>query len=124
MKNTEINNKTRVFDCLFDSLFDSVIVTDETGVIVDWNKAAENLFGYEKRDTLGQAINLIHVKEDSENLTLSVISSLSKNGKWSKNIRYLHKNGSVGWVEAKCVAIFNDDKEMIGTIGVYRHFDK
>ncbi len=63
------NNQTRFEDALQDSenLFqavaesslDSIHITDIKGNIVYWNKAAENLFGYDKSEVLGKSNTIL-----------------------------------------------------------------
>ena len=39
---------------LFDTIFDAVVVTDVEGKVIDWNPAAERMFGYTKAEMLGR----------------------------------------------------------------------
>ncbi|WP_040724827.1 sensor domain-containing diguanylate cyclase [Thiomicrorhabdus sp. Kp2] len=104
----------------FDYLFDAVVVTDLQGVIIDWNKGSEELYGYSKNEAIGQPVNILHVPEDSEKITLEVISAVEKFGKWSGEIRMLRKNGDIGWIESMCVPIYADNEQMIGALGINR----
>jgi len=105
----------------FDYLFDAVVVTDLQGIITDWNKGSEVLYGYSKDEAIGQPVNILHVSEDTDQITSEVISAVEKFGKWSGEIRMLHKNGSVGWVESMCVPIYDSNKQMTGALGVNRN---
>jgi diguanylate cyclase (GGDEF)-like protein/PAS domain S-box-containing protein len=104
----------------FDYLFDALVVTDLQGIITDWNKGSEMLYGYSSEEAIGQPVNMLHVPEDSDNITAEVISSVEKIGKWSGETRMVHKNGSVGWVESMCVPIYDSNNQMIGALGVNR----
>ncbi len=104
----------------FDYLFDSVVVTDAQGIITDWNKGSETLYGYSKEDVIGQPVNILHVPEDTAHITSEVMSAVEKLGKWSGEIRMLHKNGDIGWVESMCVPIYDSNKKLIGALGVNR----
>ncbi len=104
----------------FDYLFDAVVVTDIKGTITDWNKGAERLYGYTRDEVLGQPVNILHVPEDREKITEEVISAVGEFGKWSGEIKMLHKNGQVGWIESMCVPIYDDNNNMIGALGVNR----
>ncbi|MDN3638660.1 sensor domain-containing diguanylate cyclase [Simiduia curdlanivorans] len=104
----------------FDYLFDAVVVTDTNGVIVDWNAGSEALYGYTKAEALGQAVSILHVPEDSAQLTARVIDAVAREGKWTGEIRMLRKDGYIGWVESMCVPIFDDDGTMIGALGINR----
>ncbi|MDX1348103.1 MAG: sensor domain-containing diguanylate cyclase [Thiomicrorhabdus chilensis] len=104
----------------FDYLFDAVVVTDLQGIITDWNKGSEDLYGYSKDEAIGQCVNILHVPEDSERITFEVISAVEKFGKWSGEIRMLHKNGDIGWIESMCVPIYGSDEQMVGALGINR----
>lgn len=104
----------------FDYLFDAVVVTDLQGTIIDWNKGSELLYGYSKEEAIGNAVSMLHVPEDSEAITSMVIEAVQKSGKWSGEVRMLHKNGHIGWIESMCVPIFDDKDEMTGALGINR----
>jgi diguanylate cyclase (GGDEF)-like protein/PAS domain S-box-containing protein len=104
----------------FDYLFDAVVVTDLQGIIVDWNKGSQTLYGYSKEEAIGQPVNILHVPEDSDHITSEVIAAVEKSGKWSGEVRMLHKDGHIGWIESMCVPIYDDNKQMVGALGVNR----
>ncbi len=105
----------------FDYLFDAVVVTDLQGIIIDWNKGSEALYGYSREEAIGQDVNMLHVPEDTDHITAEVISAVEKFGKWTGEVRMLHKDGHIGWIESICVAIYDDDNQMIGALGINRN---
>lgn len=104
----------------FDHLFDAVVVTDLHGIIIDWNTGSENLYGYSKEEAIGQSVNILHVPEDSEHITSEVISAVEKFGKWTGEVRMLHKDGHIGWIESMCVPLFDDNDQVVGALGINR----
>jgi diguanylate cyclase (GGDEF)-like protein/PAS domain S-box-containing protein len=104
----------------FDYLFDAVVVTDNLGIIIDWNKGSERLYGYTKAEVLGKPVCILHVPEDSAHITSHVISAVMAEGKWTGEVRMLHKDGHVGWIESMCVPIFDENQQMIGALGINR----
>ena len=104
----------------FDYLFDAVVVTNSEGIIVDWNKGAEALYGYTEEEAIGQAVSILHVPDDLDHITSEVLSAVEKMGKWTGEVRMLHKDGSIGWIESMCVPIFDDNEQMIGALGINR----
>ena len=50
---------TRVVDELLHSAVDAAVVADREGRIVYLNREAENLFGYEADELLGQAVEVL-----------------------------------------------------------------
>lgn len=104
----------------FDYLFDAVVVTDLQGIITDWNTGSVALYGYSKEEAIGQPVNILHVSEDTERITSEVISSVEQSGQWSGEIRMLHKDGHIGWIESMCVPIYDANDQIIGALGINR----
>lgn len=104
----------------FDYLFDAVVVTDLEGIITDWNKGSETLYGYTKDEAIGRHVNILHVPEDSEHITAKVIAAVLQDGYWSGEIRMLRKDGHIGWIESMCVPVFDDYGQMNGALGINR----
>ncbi len=104
----------------FDHLFDSVVVTDVKGIITDWNIGSELLYGYTKEEAIGQPAHIVHVPEDVSRITTEVISAVDKFGKWNGEVKYLHKDGHIGWLESMCVPLLDDNNQMMGALGINR----
>ncbi len=117
MMNSDILNQRAK---AFDYLFDAVVVTDLQGIIIDWNKGSEALYGYSKEEAIGQPVNILHAPEDIDHITSEVISAVEKFGKWTGEVRMLHKNGNIGWIESMCVPIYDSNNQMVGALGVNR----
>lgn len=104
----------------FDYLFDAVVVTDLKGIITDWNKGSVALYGYSKEEAIGQLVSILHVPEDTDHITEEVISAVAKFGKWTGEVRMLHKDGHIGWIESMCVPNYDSNDQVIGALGVNR----
>lgn len=104
----------------FDYLFDALVITDLEGIIIDWNKGSETLYGYSKNEAIGQPVNILHLPEDTEHITSEVIAAVEKDGKWTGEVRMLHKDGHIGWIESMCVPIFDANNQVIGALGINR----
>jgi diguanylate cyclase (GGDEF)-like protein/PAS domain S-box-containing protein len=104
----------------FDYLFDAVVVTDAQGIITDWNKGSENLYGYSRNEVIGKPVSILHVPEDVQHITTKVLAAVEKHGKWSGEVRMLHKDGHIGWIESMCVPILDDSNKMVGALGINR----
>jgi PAS domain S-box-containing protein len=48
-----------LFQQIVEGMAEAVIVSDRTGVIVFWNRAAEAMFGYSAAEATGQSLDLI-----------------------------------------------------------------
>lgn len=63
---------------------------------------------------------MLHVPEDTEHINSELISAVETSGKWTGEIRMLHKKGHIGWVESMCVPIYDSNNQMIGALGINR----
>lgn len=104
----------------FNHIFDAVVVTDAQGIITDWNSGSENLYGYTESEAIGQPVSILHVPEDSDKITEKVLKAVATDGKWTGEIRMLRKDGSIGWIESVCIPVFDDNKQMVGALGINR----
>lgn len=92
----------------FENINDGAIVTDISGWIVDWNPAAERIFGYAKAEVLGQTLKILHPPEAAAAYTHKIAESLKACGRWSGDIHFLRKDGSEGFCEAT-VTLISDE---------------
>lgn len=104
----------------FQNLFDSVLVTDLEGRIVDWNAGSERLYGYSREEILGKPVSTLHVPEEREHVMNEVLRAVEQDGRWQGTIGLLRKDGHRGWIEASVVPVLNDAGEQVGALGISR----
>ena len=56
---TRPSNSSSPFEELFEASPDAVLVTDQTGLILRANAQAESMFGYARKELVGQAVELV-----------------------------------------------------------------
>lgn len=72
-----------------------IIILDNTGSIIDWNKGAEMLFGYTKAEVLGNDSSLLFTPEDRHaDIARSELERARSKGRAIDERWHLHKNGS------------------------------
>jgi PAS domain S-box-containing protein len=103
-----------------ENLFDSVLVTDLDGYIVDWNQGSERLFGYSREEILGRPVNTLHMPEDREHVMRDILEAVKREGRWSGEVRLIRKDGRHGWVEASVVPVLDRDGNHVGALGISR----
>lgn len=106
--------------CIFENLYDGVMLTDLEGHIIDWNPAAERIFGYTKTEVIGKTPAIIHKPEESPLLTHKIIKGMLKVGRWAGEINFARKDGTEGICETVVVPLYNEQGQAIATIGVNR----
>lgn len=108
----------------FDYLYDAVVVTDLEGNIIDWNAGSEKLYGYTKDEAIGQSVSILHVPDDLDHVTRDVLDGIARDGKWNGEVRMLHKDGTIGWIESMCVPLVDENQKPIGALGINRDITK
>lgn len=103
---------------VFENIYDSVILTDQAGRIIDCNPATEKMFGYTKEELLGQPPRIWHRPAESAELTAEIIEGLKDHNRWSGRINFVRKDGSAGMCEVVVVPVHDEDGQPVATIGV------
>jgi PAS domain S-box-containing protein len=103
---------------VFDHLPDGVMVTTLEGVIIDWNRGAEQMFGWSREEVLGRTPAILHRPEDAAELTDRINATATRDGRWSGEITFLRKDGSVGVCETTTTPMRDEQGRIIATLGV------
>jgi PAS domain S-box-containing protein len=90
---------------IFETMHDGAIVTDLEGRVLDWNPAAERMFGYQKAEVLGKTPAILHNPEVAAQLTQQILDALQDHGFWRGKISFLRKNGTEGICETAIVQL-------------------
>ncbi|WP_066426297.1 PAS domain S-box protein [Anabaena sp. 4-3] len=104
----------------FANIYDAVIITDLDGKIIDWNPAAERIFGYTKAEICEQSISILHQSEKDTVLNAAILEDINQHGRWRSEINFIRKDGSTGVCETTIVALQDEQRQIIATISVNR----
>ncbi len=104
----------------FASLSESVIITDLEGRILDANPATEHIFGYSRDELLGQRSDVWHHPDEHGRLSSEILAGLVRDGHWEGEIRFVRKDGTMGWAGITVVPLLDDEGRRIASIGVSR----
>ncbi|MBN3924064.1 PAS domain S-box protein [Nostoc sp. NMS4] len=102
----------------FENMHDGVIITDLTGSIIDWNPAAESMFGYTKAEILGKNPSILHQPEVAATLSVKILEKINQQGRWAGEIQFIRKDGSKGICETTVVALQDEQGETVATVGI------
>ncbi|AVH73251.1 PAS domain S-box protein [Nostoc sp. 'Lobaria pulmonaria (5183) cyanobiont'] len=102
----------------FENMHDGVIITDLTGSIIDWNPAAESMFGYTKAEILAKHPSILHQPEVAATLSGNILKTVNQQGRWSGEIHFIRKDGSEGICETTVVALQDEQGETVATVGI------
>ncbi|MEH1938650.1 MAG: PAS domain S-box protein [Nostoc sp.] len=102
----------------FENMHDGVIITDLTGNIIDWNPAAESMFGYTKAEVLAKHPSILHQPEIAATLSSKILERINQEGRWSGEIHFIRKDGSEGICETTIVSLQDEQGKTVATVGV------
>lgn len=51
----QLNNREAMLSAVVNSAQDGMVILDDSGLVVLWNRSAERIFGYEKEEILGRS---------------------------------------------------------------------
>jgi two-component system, sensor histidine kinase and response regulator len=102
---------------IFDSSLDMIVTVDNERRIVEFNRAAQETFGYASDDVIGKHINILYANtEESETIHKSVVSRDTFVGEVANK----RKNGEV-FISLLSSAIMHDPQgKPVGLVGVSR----
>ena len=101
---------------VFRSLHDAVLVTDLVGRVIDCNPAAEAVLGRPREHLLG-TVPALH--EDFPEFD-RLLAAVWRDGEWTADVPFRRDDGEQRVGSAQVVAVYDDDGELIGTVGIIR----
>ncbi|MBC7813967.1 MAG: PAS domain S-box protein, partial [Burkholderiales bacterium] len=105
---------------VFENISDAVIITDMQGCVIDWNPAAERIYGYLKAEVLGTPLRLDKFTRDGADLSHRIATALKQDGRWQGEVTILRKDGAERLMEAVSVPLFDAQGSMIAVISMNR----
>ena len=105
---------------IVEHLYDGIIVTDPAGSILEWNPAAERMFGYTRAEALGQNAEILNRPGEGPALTQAIKAGMRSRGQWSGEIKVRAKDGTEREVEAIVIALRDARGRTIGRVSVNR----
>ncbi len=111
--------KARFLASIIESSDDAIISKDLNGVILSWNKGAENIYGYLAEEVIGKPVSLIAAPGQNE---MPLILERIKKGERIDHYQTVRKtkNGKLVDVSLTVSPIFNDDGRIIGASKIAR----
>ncbi|MBC8158642.1 MAG: PAS domain S-box protein, partial [Alphaproteobacteria bacterium] len=105
---------------VWEQMSEGVVVLDNQSRIIDWNPAAEKMFGYSKAEVLGKRSSIIHREAVPGQTAARVAEGIRRDRIWSGEIDIVRKDGSFGVTEVSVAALHDENGVHIGRVSVNR----
>lgn len=118
----KLKSENSIYKRMIEEIQDyAILLMDENGIIVNWNKGAEKIKGYTEAEIIGKHFSIFYLEEDlRKNLLQTLLQEAKLTGRavhegWRKR-----KDGTRFWANIAITAIHNDDNSIIGFCKVTR----
>lgn len=114
----ELEKANEYLEKIFENSADGIGIVDERGNITKWNKAAEEIYGYNSDELLGKTVFHLYANKDELN---RMITKLRQEG-YVRNyeIDMRKKDGNVITCSLSIRKLRNNDNKIIGSVTVAR----
>ena len=87
---------------IFDRVGDAIILSDSKGAITYWNRGAEEIYGWNEKEALGQNVHtLLRTTFCDGAQALALEDGLRKKARWSGELRQIRRNGTEVYVTSR-----------------------
>ena len=105
---------------LAQSNMDAVIATDTQYIILSWNEAAEQLYGWKQEEVLGKSVNDILQTTFFGTTSFEASEQLQSKGYWKGEVIQKRKDGTPVTILASVSVIKNASGKLIGVVAANR----
>lgn len=99
----------------------AIILLNNDGTILNWNKGAEKIKGYSEKEIVGKNFTIFYLPEDQQRqLPQSLITEAKNSGRAVHEGYRIRKDGTVFWGSITITALHDDDDNVIGFSKVTR----
>ena len=124
-KAIELKNQKKLFESMFNTITDGVVITNVNREIIVANKGMKTTFGYEPNEMIGKSTKILYDSESSFNDTGGkVFNNEAKNTENAYIIYYKDKDGNSFPGETFGTKLFDANKQWIGNLGIMRDISK
>ncbi|MGA9533591.1 MAG: GAF domain-containing protein [Anaerolineales bacterium] len=103
---------------LLDAVGQAVIVTDLDGKITYWNRAAEEMYGWQSKEVIGREIVEVTPSPDMQVIAGEIMNRLQAGQSWRGELKLKRKDGSSFPAMIIDTPIFDKDGQLTAIIGV------
>ena len=102
---------------LVDEVDVAVIATDPGGVVLRWNRQAEQIYGWTAEEAVGHTLQDLAVGPADARFAQKVMRKVSRGETWDGDFAVRHRDGSARMVHARIVPFYDPDGELVAMVG-------
>jgi diguanylate cyclase (GGDEF)-like protein/PAS domain S-box-containing protein len=103
---------------VLDAAGQAVIATDPVGVVVYWNKSAEQLYGWSAADAIGRSVRDLISPEETVEAAEAIFEGLRRGQTWSGDYWVKRRDGTRLPVYITDTPVFGQDGRLVAVIAV------
>jgi len=103
---------------LLDSVGQAVIATDVGGIVIYWNRAAEQLYGWTSQEAVGRSVVELIPAPQSVEEGMSIFAELAAGRSWTGEFVVCHRDGTTFPAHVTDTPVFGADGTLQAIIGV------
>lgn len=97
---------------LIDLSYEPIFIWELEGGIVEWNKGCEQVYGYTKKEAVGEGSHRL-LKTEFSTSAEEVLETLKREGQWSGDLRHTSADGRLVLVESRQQLIESNGKFLV-----------
>jgi PAS domain S-box-containing protein len=118
----ELANQNDFFQRVISEVDDyAILLIDPQGIVLTWNKGAENIKGYKASEIIGKSYKVFYLEEDRERkLPEQLLETARTKGKANHEGWRKRKNGTRFWGSVTITAVHADSGDVVAYLKVTR----
>ncbi len=96
----------------------AIIATDPMGMVIYWNRAAEQLYGWSSVEAIGQRSHDLFSSEETKEQAQAILGAMRRGQFWSGDYWVKHREGNRFPVYVRNTPVFDDGGRLTAVIGV------
>jgi PAS domain S-box-containing protein len=109
---------------LFAGVSDAIIVTDMDFCVVDWNWAAERLYGWQADEVIDKSVNEIVQNRFTSTSREKAVQTLMTTGHWQGEVIQSHRDGTDIPIQASVNIVKDTDGQPVRVISINRDINE
>jgi PAS domain S-box-containing protein len=100
-----------------DSGWPAIVVTDPAGVVLQWNDAAEAVYGWAEAEAVGRDVALLDIDADG-NAVAAVLDATRARTPWEGQVTARHRDGSSFAAHLRTTPVTDGDGRVVAVVGL------